>query len=454
MQGDFVKMSNLFKDKVFLKNLYVLALPIMLNELLNSSINMMDTFMIGRLGAESVSAVSLGNQVFFIFILFNFGICSGASIFMGQFFGAQDIKGVKKVLGIALMLSLINAAVFFALAVVFSENVMGIYSKDQNVIALGAGYLKIVGASYFLTAVTTTFNASLKATHNAIIPTITTFISLISNVVFNYIFIFIYNMGVNGAALGTLCARTIETIVLLTIIFGKKLAVAGIPKEYIAALNGDFLSGYIKVSLPVLLNEAMWGLGTTAYNIAYKYSGTVAQASVQVASVVQNLFVVAGMGIGASSGILIANALGAKDTKRAEDYAKKCSIIAIMFSTLMSIILALSSGFIVNLFEIGDTGKDWAQKMLYVVCVGLVVKTINYVNVVGILRNGGDTLYSLILDASTVWLIGIPMAFLGSMILGLPIYITFAMVYFEEIVKLFFSEYRVFIQKKWIKRVI
>ncbi len=446
-------MNNLFKDKVFLKNLYILALPIILNELLNSSINMMDTFMIGRLGAECVSSVSLGNQVFFIFTLFSFGICSGASIFMGQYWGAEDIKGVKKVLGIALILSLINAAVFFIFAFVFSENVMNIYSNDKSVIALGAKYLKIVGFSYFLTAVTTSFNAALKATGYAKIPMLTTFISLVCNVIFNYIFIFIMNMGVTGAALGTLCARSIEFCVLMTVVFGRKLPVAGRLRDYIS-VNFSFLINYAKISLPVLLNEGMWGLGTTAYNIAYKYSGTVAQASVQVASVVQNLFIVAGMGIGASSGILISNALGAKDTKRAEDYAKKCTFVAVLFSAIMAVILLSASKGIVSLFEIGDAGRDYAIKMLITVSFGLIIKTLNYINIVGILRNGGDTIYGLMLDSLSVWFIGVPMAFLGSRYLGLPIYITFSMVYIEEVVKLFFSEYRVMVAKKWIKTVI
>lgn len=446
-------MINIFKDRVFLKNLYVLALPIMLNDLLNSSINMMDTFMIGRLGAESVSAVSLGNQVFFIFTLFSFGVCSGATVFIGQYWGARDIKGVKKVIGIELILALIIAFVFCILAVLFSRVVMSLYSNDDKVIEIGIGYLKIVGLSYFFTAVTVSFNAALKATGYAKFPMTTTFVSLVSNVIFNYIFIFICEMGARGAALGTLCARTIETTCVLAIVFGKKLPIAGSIKEYLN-IKKDFIINYTKISLPVLINESMWGLGTTIYNIAYKYSGTVAQASVQVASVVQNLFIVAGMGIGASSGILLSNALGAKDTKRAEDYAKKCTVVAIMFSVIMGIILAFSTKGIVSLFNIGDEGRSYAVKMLYIVCFGLTLKTINYINIVGILRSGGDTVYGLILDSVTVWLIGVPMAFLGSYILHLPIYVTFAMVYIEEFVKLFFSEYRVMIKKKWIKTVI
>lgn len=446
-------MTVLFKDKVFLKNLYVLALPIILNELLNSSINIMDTFMIGQLGPESVSAVSLGNQLFFIFTLCNFGVCSGASVFMGQYWGARDVKGVKKVLGIALMLSISIALLFFIAAYFVPSIVMNIYSNDPNVVEIGTQYLKVVGFSYFLTSITTTFNTALKAIGKAQFPMITTFIALATNVCLNYVFIFLLQLGAAGAAYGTLCARTLETIVVLAIVFGKKLPIAGKFRDYIG-VNKDFILMYAKISLPVFLNESMWGLGTTIYNIAYKYSGTVAQASVQVASVVQNLFVVAGMGIGAASGILISNALGARDVKRAEDYADRCMIVSILLSVIMGVILAINTGWIVNLFNIGADGRANSAKMLYVVSIGLTLKTINYTGIVGILRNGGDTLFCFILDAVSVWFIGIPMAFLGSYFLHLPIYVTFTLVYIEEFVKLFFSLYRVKVKKKWIKTVI
>ena len=141
--------------------------------------------------------------------------------------------------------------------------------------------------------------------------------------------------------------------------------------------------------MPVFLNEFFWALGTTTYNVAYKYSGTVAQAAVQVASSVQNLFVVAGFGVGAASGIVLSNALGAGDRDRAIDYAKKSKVITNIFSITSGVILALFAHLIVGLFDINEEGRKYALYMLYIVAVGIVIKNINYNNIVGILRSGG-----------------------------------------------------------------
>lgn len=445
-------MRNLFKDKVFLKNITALALPIMLNELINSLINIMDTFMTGKLGAESVTAVGLSNQIFFLFNLCCFGICSGATIFMAQYWGSGDIKSVRRVLGLAAIFVESFALLFFIGAMVFPKEILSIYSNDANVIELGVGYLKIISYSYLLTAFINVVNVALKAVGRAAQPMFTTFISLVVNVILNYIFIFKMGLGVRGAAMGTICARSVELTVQLILVFGRKFPIVGSVKDYFV-FDKAFIKKYFIVAMPVFLNEFFWALGTTCYNIAYKYSGTVAQAAVQVSSSVQNLFVVAGFGVGAACSIVLSNTLGARDRERAIDYSKKAKTLAVIFSVISGVILALFAQIIVGFFDIDELGRKYALYMLYIVAVGIVIKNINYTNIIGILRSGGDTLAGLILDMGSVWLIGVPMAFLGSMVLGMPIYITFAMVYAEEVVKMIFSEARV-LKLKWANTII
>ena len=214
-------MINFFSDKRFLKTLAFLAVPIMLNELLNSAVNMLDTFMIGTLGDAPVAAVGLGNQVFFLFILLSFGINSGTAIFMGQYAGKNDMQNVHKTIGLSLVLTL-AASVMFALAAYFMpEVIMRIYSKDEVVISLGSGYLKTVAVSYIFTAVIVVFNSALKVTGNTIQPMATTFIAFIINMVCNYIFIFKMGYGVKGSAMGTVCARACELVIHATRRFGR-----------------------------------------------------------------------------------------------------------------------------------------------------------------------------------------------------------------------------------------
>lgn len=442
-----------FRDRDFVRKLFVLALPIMLQELMNSSVNMIDTFMIGRLGPEEVTAVGLSNQIFFLFSVIIFGINSGASIFIGQFWGKEDVRGVHKIMGIVFTVSAFITILFFCGARFFPQQIMSIISNDQNVIDLGCTYLGIVCYSYIFTAIIQCINTSLKSTGNAGVPMICTMFSLVTNAVLNYILIFRFNMGVAGAAFATLTARTVEVFIQLVLVIALKKPIATIRiKEYFAVEKG-FLPGYFKVTVPVLCNEFLWALGMYVYNIAYKYSGTTAQAAVQIASVVQNLAIVIGLGMGLSCGIMISNAIGAGDKHIALDYSRRCPVIATGFCIASGIILSLFAKDISMLFKISSEARLCVQYMIYVVAVGTVFKTLNYIYIIGVLRNGGDTKFCLLLDAGSVWLLGVPAAFLGSAVLGLPIYVTFALVYVEELIKSFLARSRVR-KNKWINSLV
>ncbi len=445
-------MIKFFYDRRFLKNLAFLAVPIILNELLNSAVNMLDTFMIGTLGDAPVAAVGLGNQVFFLFTLIAFGINSGTAIFMGQFMGKNAMPDVHRTIGLSLILTF-TAAVLFALAAFFiPDKIMSIYSKDSSVVALGCDYLRTIAFSYILTAIIIVFNSALKVTGNTLQPMMTTFITFLINFTGNYVFILKMGLGVRGAALSTLIARSCELILQFAIMAARKRTVLTLPKNYFS-LSLSFCKPFVGVSLPVVINETVWALGTSAYNIAYKFSGTVAQAAIQIASTVQSLFLVAGLGVGSACAIILSNTLGAGDKEKALDYSKKCIFFGILISIVMGCILAFAAPFIVGIFNVDNLAKDYAYKMLLIVSVGMILKTITYITICGILRSGGDTKFCLVLESCSVWFIGLPMAFFGSAILCLPIYVTFAMVYVEELVKAVISFKRVS-ANKWLRTLV
>jgi len=443
---------RLIKDKVFFKLSAGLAIPIILQDILNSSVNMADTFMIGKLGENEVAAVGLANQLYFIYQLIIFGITSGSAIFIGQYWGKRDTKNIHKVMGISMSLSLFFAFIFSTTAFFIPDKIMGLYSKDPDVIKLGCDYLSIVIISYFFSSLILSLNSALRATEFTKLPMCTTFISLFTNIILNYLFIFKLGYGVKGAAMATVLARFTETSFQIFFIYKLKTPVAAKLLMYLKA-DKEFLKSFFKVTVPVILNEFMWALGTSIYNMAYKYSGTEAQAAIQIASTIQNLFIVMGTGMGFACNIMLSNALGARDIKKAISYSKKCIKISVMLSCFMCVVLLLSADFILMFFDVSETVKNYTYYLFVVTAVGLIVKTYNYTTIVGILRSGGDTKFCLILDAATVWFIGIPFAFLGSAILHLPIYITFALVYMEEVVKFFISTKRV-LSNKWAKTLI
>ncbi len=441
------------KTENFYRRMFFLAIPIILQEMVNSAINLLDTFMIGKLGLAEYTSVGLANQMFFLFILLTFGINSGSSILMGQFWGKGDVHSIKKVMGTCFFLTSL-AALIFALPCIFApEFIMNIYSdKDLAVIGFGSEYLRIVAFSYFITAFASTINISLKSIGQTKLPMITTIVALSCNAVLNYIFIFIFHLGVAGAAYATLAARAIELILQLVLVSSLKIPIFGGIKDYFKA-DKRFVASHLKLAYPVILNEFLWALGVSAYHIAFKFTGTEGQGAVQISNTIQNLFFVVGLGVGSASGIMLANALGAGERDEAISMSRKALIGAIGLSVCCSVLLIVTSPFIINIFNVSDEVKGMARTLMYIVAFGIIIKTYNFTAIVGILRSGGDTMFCLIVDAITVWIVGVPLAFLGGYVLRLPIHWVFLMVYGEEIVKFFLSFRRVN-SNVWAKNVV
>ncbi|MFV0504598.1 MAG: MATE family efflux transporter [Lachnospirales bacterium] len=437
--------------KIFLHKLSVIALPIIIQELINSAVNITDTFMISSLGEAPITAVGLANQIFFLFILFVFGINSGASVFMGQFWGAKDTKSIHKTMGIAFISSQVVATTFATLAFFKADLLIGYYSSDAVVIDLGTQYLRVACFTYFLSAFSFTLNTAQKSTGHTKYPMLTTLIAFFTNIILNYYFIFIAKEGVVGAAKGTLIARTVELIAQIVIIRGLKLPILGRMKNYIA-FDKKFVAEFFKKAGPVIANEMMWATGVTQYTRFYGQVGTEAQTSVQLANSMKQLFMVIGIGVGSSSGIILGNLLGANKINKAIRYAKKYIVTAGILSTIMGLGLIIGSPFIVQLFSnISPQVRDDTMKILIIISLLIPVLTFNYMGVVGILRSGGDTFVCLLIDALSVWLLGVPFTYLGIR-MGLPIYLVVACSYMEEIGKFLFVVIRVR-QRKWAQNI-
>ena len=430
-----------------------LALPIVMQELVNSLVNILDTFMAGRVGLQELTAVGLANQIFFLFSLLCFGINSGSSIFMGQFWGKKDIPGIHKTIGICLSISLMAAALFAAAAFFIPETLMNIYSKnDTLVINYGAQYLQIICLSYFPYAITSSINASLKSCGQTRLPVLTSLLSLIMNCIFKYIFTFKLRLSVQGIALATVIARFIELFAQLILIYKLRMPVAGNLKAYMSA-DCIYLKKYLRIAVPVIFTGFLWAVGTSFCNIAFKYTGTQGQGAYQMVNTIQQLFLIMGISIGSACGILMARYLGAGELDRAIRYSRKCLVLSVVLGALMSGLLIIMSPHLVNIFNVSQEVKNLALKTLKVIAVCLILTAFNYTAIVGILRSGGDTLFGLLVDGLTVWLVGVPIAFVTAKFIGLPIYWVIAFIRMEDTVKFILSFHRV-LRNDWARSIV
>ncbi|KAB3534889.1 MATE family efflux transporter [Alkaliphilus pronyensis] len=449
-----LQQKTRYKD--FYKVMASIAIPIALQNLISSSLNAVDTVMIGNLGAAEIAAVGLSNQVFFIFVLILFGINSGMSIFTAQYWGKQDINSIKKVLGLALALGLSFSFVFFVAAAVFPQFILKIFTEDIKVIELGSEYLRIVSFSYVFTGISFAYSFILRSTGNAKLPMMVSAISLLGNTLLNFVLIFgvgsIPPLGIKGAAIATLLSRILETILILSYIY-HSYEVLAVKSLKVFKISKGFLKQVMATTTPVILNEALWALGMSMYSVSYARISTEAVASVQIALTIQGIFQVIGMGLGNASAVMIGNVIGANQEKKAVDYAKKFSAMGIITGGIIGIIMIILAPYVIRLFNVSEIVSLNAVRILRVFALFMAFKFYNIILIIGILRSGGDTRFSLFLELSSVWLFGVPMVFIGAHIWRLPIHFVVVLVSCEEIIKMVVGFGRV-ASKKWVKRVI
>lgn len=442
-------------DRPFYRQLLVLAAPIMLQNFIASSLNMFDTLMIGQLGENEVAAVGVANQVFFLFNLVANGAAAGCSIFLSQFWGGGDRRSVHKVVGLGLMMNLCIGLLFTGAACAFPGPIIGLFSDDQAVISLGIEYLLLAALSYAFTSVSFLLAGAMRSVGKAWPPMIISAGAVLVNIALNQVFIFgelgAPAMGVRGAALATLIARVVEMALMLVFCFLPSSPLRGRLREYIS-FTPAFTGKVLLKTLPILLNESCWAVGTMLYVRAYGHIGTHAIAASQICNTVQNLFMVACFSLASSSLVMIGNQIGAGRREQAMIYSRRFSKLALLVGLILGIAVALSAPAILTLFKVSEQAARAAVAMLRIFSLIAPIRVLNVVLIVGVFRGGGDAGFSLAAEGVTMWTIGVPLAFLGAVTLRLPVEQVVLLITLEEIVKCVIALFRLR-SNRWLHEV-
>jgi putative MATE family efflux protein len=451
-----MNLLHLFADKEFIKKTLTLALPIGLQNLISSSLNLIDNIIIGGMGEVAIASVGLANQYFFLLNLVLFGTISGASIFTAQYWGKKDLKNIKRVLGLSLISAFIVSAIFMLGGLLIPKLIIGLFSNDPKVISMGANYLKIIALSYILTGISLTYSITLRSIGQVKAPMIVSIIALCINTVLNFILVYgignFNGIGVYGSAIATLIARIIEFCMMISIVYKLKYPIAGKLKE-LFDLSFDFIKNFFKVTVPVILNESIWALGITVYAAIYAHMGTKVIAATNIVSTIERLSMVIFFGFCNAAAIMIGNKIGEKKEDEAFLYAKRFIILNPLLGVIMGILIYLGAPYMLLLYKVSPVVHTYSTDILHIIGIFLWVKVFNYTNVVGILRSGGDTKFCLFLDVGGMWLVGVPLVALAGLYWHLPIQQVYIFVFMEEIAKFIVGLPRI-ASKKWINNLV
>lgn len=461
-------IRQMFRDRSFLAKTFAITVPIALQNLLSNLLTMIDTVMISSLGETEIAGVGLANKVFFVFSLLLFGICSGSGVLASQYYGKRELMNIKRVLSVSLMMAVGGSLLFVIPATLFPHTVMRIFTTNSDTIAVGASFLAVIALSYPLTAVTQAFVTMLRSMNYVKLPVFITTFAIAINIFLNYTLIFGHfgmpRLGVVGSALATLIARVVECITLLLVVWGHKAGDDGIGDfihtKYVRAknagevfLNKAFIHKYLGTASPVIANEFMWGLGITMYSLAYGRMGNEAVAVTTITSTVENLALVFFFGICSAAAVILGNEMGANRLKEAEEHAKRYMVLVLMLTVFGAILTLLIKEPVIKLFGMPEEVNRSIRICLTAFAVYMPIRMLNCLIIVAILRSGGDTKAALFLDVSSVWLIGVPMAFLGGLVFQFPVYIVYIMIATEEFYKITLGLLR-FRKKKWLRNIV
>ena len=434
-----------------------IAVPLTLQNLLFSSFTLIDTVMVGRLGDLPLAAVGMAGKWSWFLNIVLFGCTSGAAVFIAQYFGAGDKKGIHRTYGLMTMLALAASVVFMLCALLIPETVVRLFTSDPEAIAAASVYLRLIALSYPFQALAKAAATLLQSTQRVVIPFIGAACSVVTNVVLNALLIFglcgFPAMGVAGAAV----ASAVAAVVNMLVIYGLGLAkdtMLRAPLSAMLDISRGFVRDYIRVGAPAMFNETVWAMSILIYSSIFGHMSTEAYAAITVAKSIEDLTCVAVFGMCSACAVMIGSYVG----QGRYDAAKACAKYHITVVTVMSAIIGASLFVlkepIMSLFGVSETVRADSLAVIMIYGAEMALRNIPLMFVVGTFRAGGDTKYGLIVDTFSAYLIGIPLTAFAGLVLHMSVPVTYAIMYFVEDFLKTIVYGKHFFSGKWIKPVV
>lgn len=444
------------EQKVFYKLLLVTVLPLMLQSLFMQSISFIDQLMISDIGTDAVGAIGAANKIMSIYNSFLYGACSGCSMFLAQYWGNKDTDGFRKMFGINMISTVTVGMVFTVLIFLIPEFLLGLFTDDINVIRLGKDYIICVAVSYFLMGIIYPLNYCLQSMNHVRVTAVNTMISVFVNVSVNYVLIFgkfgFPEMGVKGAALGTVATRAVELIVLLCY-FAVTKCIALWEHHGSFGISRVYFYNYIKKAAPLIANEMFWSLGTSVYFIVYGKNGSDALAAMSILQIWQMLSRIAALAFCHAAAIIIGNEIGYGDMDRVQRYCKRFHGIALAVGLVSAVFVIAVNKPMLAIYHIEGTevGRI-VSNCMYILALYVILNSCNCINVEGIFRSGGDVKYIALMDLGSIWIIGMPYTLITGLVLHLDVVYIYMAYIMLELYKLPLGHMR-FKSGKWLHRL-
>ena len=413
----------LVKEKSFYKNFFLFCLPLVLQNMISLGVNLADNIMLGKYAETSLSGVTAVNQIQFVYQNLLIGIGDGMVILASQYWGQKKLSEIKKISAVALRAGLVMMALLFVVVSLFPRLMVGLFTTDPEIIAEGVEYIRLIRFTYPFFCITTLLLATLRVVEVVRIALMLSISTLCINCGINWLLIYghfgLPRLGVTGAAIGTLTARIVELFLLLVFLKRKEKLLKLKIKDYLH-LDRLLLKDYLKVSLPIIFLQSLWGVNTALQTAIL---GHLSSSAIAANSMASNLYLmVKTMAVGAASttNVIIGRAIGEGDEKKVRRYANTMQMLFVCLGIAAGFCLFGLTEPVLSLYSFSPESRRLARSFLHILCFVMAFMCYQMPVNVGIIRGGGDTSYIMKLDLISIWGIVIPLSLIVSFVLKAP----------------------------------
>jgi len=409
----------LTRDKGFYRTFWRLFFMIVLQNAIVLSVNLADNLMIGSYSETALAGVAAVNSLQFLYQQLTIGI-GDALVTMGSQYWGQGRTALIKQLGKAVLLAgAFLGVLLFALTSLFPYQIVGLFSETEAIVEQGVQYLAIVRWTYLFFAVSSTLLSLLRTVEIVRISTVVSAIALVTNCSINYMLISgnlgAPELGVRGAAIGTLIARALELCIILAyyIFIDKRLCVR---KDDLIKTDFSLMRDYFKHCLYFVMVSFIFGSSVALQNVILGNLSDSAIAANSIASTLFQMLKVMAVGAASATAIIIGKTVGSGDLKKLKEYVRTFQIIFLCISLLTGVTLFIIRSFILEFYDLTPETYAMAKNFLLVLCItGMGTAYQMPVNI-GIVRGGGDSKFVFINDLVSIWGIVLPLSFLGAFV--------------------------------------
>ena len=415
-----------------------LVIPVVIQNLLSAAVSSADVVMLNYVSQDAISAVSLASQYANVLFMIYYGLGTGATMLCAQYYGKKDYMAIRAVEGIALRFSLIVSAVFAALALCVPEQMMRLFTNEQRLIELGADYLRYMSVAYLCWSVIEVYLSVLRSMERVTICMVLNMVAFGLNVLLNAVFIFglfgAPKMGVSGVALATAISRVVELLgCILVSICSKEVK---LDLRYLFIRNKPLFGDFVKLSLPALGNDGVWGVGFSMYSVILGHLGSDAVAANSLVTVVRQFGTVLCYGMASAGGILLGKLIGERQPE--ELIRRDASLLirlTIACGVLGGLLVLAATPFVLRYATLSETAMGYLKTMLLINTYYITGTALNTTMICGIFRSGGDSKFGFYCDLIDMWAYAVPLGFFSAFVLRLPVRWVYFLLMTDEFVK-------------------